>query len=429
MLELFLILSSLLIISIYTWQKISKRKLNRIFNEIAERLGLSFKSGNHNLEYQPTSKSNILVQIKTLKENKTYNLCINVIVNQYFPFNCRVIDKDKLSEIMKINKMDRILTGDLKFDDTFLINYTNEKLVLALLNSNIRNLILTIMKHLKDFKISENIISVCAQPNINNEEYSISNVDDEYITNILWMINSLIKLAEHLMNKYSIELLLTNAATDTNPFVRKRNLEILLNNCNSNKNNKKINDIINNALDDNNIEVRLFAAIHTGKKGLDYLHKLLESNRDDEKIKAIKIIILLKSKESIEPLTKLFSNISILDIKLEIIKAFKIIGDVGVNELLLEQLHSHNNLQLEIIQALGTCGKLNAVEPLFFIAKQINPITKAAARKSILNIQSRLGKEEKGGLSISNIANEEGALSMAIDTGEGALSVVEEKGE
>jgi len=91
--------------------------------------------------------------------------------------------------------------------------------------------------------------------------------------------------------------------------------------------------------------------------------------------------------------------------------------------LLQELVKDPQPLLYPIINALAVCGRINAVEKLFKLGKNsLNPFTQRRVKEAILRIQSRLGAVEKGWLSLSQLEEMEGALSLADLAGKGALS-------
>jgi hypothetical protein len=79
---------------------------------------------------------------------------------------------------------------------------------------------------------------------------------------------------------------------------------------------------------------------------------------------------------------------------------------------------------MNAVNALGTCGTREAVEPLLRLAKSsINPFTRNAVQKSIGQIQSRLGDVQNGWLSMDDLSEKDGALSVSDEAGVGSLSL------
>ncbi|MCP4134466.1 MAG: hypothetical protein GY754_26065 [bacterium] len=85
-------------------------------------------------------------------------------------------------------------------------------------------------------------------------------------------------------------------------------------------------------------------------------------------------------------------------------------------------------IQLHIIETLGRCGGIEQIEELHTLGKKsLNPIIKTAVRETIQQIQSRLGDVEKGWLSVEELTETDGGLSMANEAEKGSLSIHKKK--
>jgi hypothetical protein len=100
------------------------------------------------------------------------------------------------------------------------------------------------------------------------------------------------------------------------------------------------------------------------------------------------------------------------------------LGDPSAERVLLPRLESKvEPTRLAVIRALGHVGTAAAVEPLLPLAKGVlhSAELKSAVREAIERIQERLGGAEEGQLSIAEISDQQGALSLP--AGEGDLSM------
>lgn len=96
-----------------------------------------------------------------------------------------------------------------------------------------------------------------------------------------------------------------------------------------------------------------------------------------------------------------------------------------VNSFLIHQLDSSSGRLLSaIVKALGPCGKVDAVEPLMNIK---NPLISGAAKKAIIQIQSRLKEGEHGWLSLAGQQPDAGSLAISRQLKQGELSLKDEK--
>jgi HEAT repeat protein len=105
-----------------------------------------------------------------------------------------------------------------------------------------------------------------------------------------------------------------------------------------------------------------------------------------------------------------------------VVAALAQIGDAASEPALLRWLVATDSVPMKIgvARALAQVGTVAAVEPLLPLTKGLlsDGDLKRTARAAIDTIQARLGDVEAGRLSISELARQDGALSLATEGGE-----------
>jgi hypothetical protein len=190
--------------------------------------------------------------------------------------------------------------------------------------------------------------------------------------------------------------------------------------------------ILIGALKDPHIEVQVEAARYLGDRGMNHLLGIFESRNASTNIRLlIDIVQIFKEndfRKSIPVLKKVYLSDRGDALKIAILQALAAFGDEGHSFLLAELDKDHPpGLCIAVIEALGTWGRVEAVEKLCRIEElTLYSSVRQAATQAIARIQSRLGNVEKGWLSMAKFKDVDGALSVAPQPGDGALSAVEE---
>ncbi|MCP4132004.1 MAG: HEAT repeat domain-containing protein [bacterium] len=317
-----------------------------------------------------------------------------------------------------------IATGDEVFDETILLYTDSSVYVTALLNKKIRDQLLFIESVFDYVLITESFFLI-----------SINLSDRVQADLIVTYMKTMLSVHKDIIAKISTkDRLINNLCTEENTGVLQNTIRMLTANV-SRANvsiDKTVKDLLTEKLSHESLEIRFESAKYLKAKGEDHFPELLNSIDDYENPIIIDIISFLGDSmhaENIPVMKKILVNSDNRKVVIEIIKVFGKIGDEKLNSILLNNLKNPDySVRLELVKALGTCGKKDAVEQLYQIAGSTEmPDIKEAARKSIQQIQSRLGGGDKGWLSISKLSETDGALSVNDEAPEGALSMDSEE--
>jgi HEAT repeat protein len=181
------------------------------------------------------------------------------------------------------------------------------------------------------------------------------------------------------------------------------------------------------AMNDRSLPVMLEAVRILGEKGTAFLLDLLVNRKGLRHLEVIEIVEAVavgpKVPGAAGVLEKVFMKIRRPAVRKAILSAFTTLGDTSAGPFLAGQLDRFDSdILAGIIEALGTCGTVDAVGKLHAALNDtINPFARAEIEKSIASIQSRQGAD-RGWLSVSESAPLEGALSPG-GIEKGALSL------
>lgn len=337
-----------------------------------------------------------------------HSIAIHITHPDDFPYHLQISDRLMLD----YERSSLIQTSNEDFNRRIFISSLYTTGATALMDKSTRTIINSLYSLSNLFTLQGNRITV-------RFYYSIKNIIDiEYKTKKA--LRSTLDLIKRLTRKGNIkDLLSENALSDPDRIVRKRNLELLISHFNFEDLKETLEKVLKKALKDRDREIQYIAADHLGKEGLPYLYNLFNNVSSWDKpfrIKIITSIARIQGTASMSFLIEYYNTLDIKEYKIKIINLFEDYGDKQANNLLIEQLKEDidHDLKLAIIKALGRCGTLDAVEPLYQISKQIIilPSLKTAAKQSIARIQSHFGAGEKGWLSLTDADQSEGSLSL-----------------
>jgi hypothetical protein len=327
----------------------------------------------------------------------------------------RVEKESPLSKMKRVVGENDFIIGDHLFDDTMLITATNGMDILALMNDDVREKIKKTAGYCSTLEISNSWIKALVYP--------VSFPSPDFL---VWFINELAEISNNMTTPATVKnKLITNVQSDEEPEVRKNNLRALMSGF---RMDNEIKTMLKKALHDMDFSVQIEAAQHLDEEGMKHITSLLKDpvrlNKDDV-LKAMEIIGTEKYAVGIPHLIELYNNKNFFFCRPEILEAIKKIGDSVAAGFLLNELETaRSDVLIPIIEALGTCGGVDAVEPLYKAGKNsFNPAVRNAVQNSIGKIQARLGNVESGWLTMSDPRAEDGALSFAEDEGKGALRV------
>ncbi|MFC1850581.1 HEAT repeat domain-containing protein [candidate division CSSED10-310 bacterium] len=417
------------------------RKRN-IFAGLAESFGSSFtliKTPRHKicLKGELQRQSVMMFYDPTSKVQK-YPLLTIITPSEAFPLGISLCKVDSFSKALKSAGFHFLRTGDRWLDEIMFADGLSQ-LAIALFDSKSRRAI----KKLSDNN-HNNLFIENSQIKIETPHHLVKK---DYLERIIRLA---VGLSTHLIRPGSFrDLLMINFLRDDLELVKKRNLEVLVRYF---KQDPKVQTLLKQALTDNNVAVRIEAARGLGKIGIPYLEEIMLNDDEPHASQALSALRTIKNQhiipvlekalhrntlaqkaaqtlgelraeDSIEALLHLFHQTDPLT-KLTVIKACGDIGSAKANHFLLQQLEQ-TNLALIIfaLTALGKCGAVSTVEPLYnYKKKMTSRKLKVATRRAISAIQTRLGRSETGWLSMVHDEESQGALSLPTHPYEGALS-------
>lgn len=354
--------------------------------------------------------------------NISYSIRLNIntnsfeiFINHSLPVTGRInIKKESLISIIKkdFGKNDLIL-GDKKFDDQMLIKATYPYAMHALLQSQNRKIILNMNDLCDNFELSNSWLKIHLPINANSEM-------------IRRALNTGISVSNSLMRETDLKkMLIHNIFHDPLEEVRLNNLKALITHY---PKAREINQVLEDALQDTHITVQIEAAEHLKENGMRHLSALLQNSLSDKRlIQIIKILSKNKYQEAGPQLEILYAKKN-QDIQIEILKAFKSFQNNSLEPFLLDRLQDRNiNIAHHAIDALATCGTVNAMDTLYKLYTNA-PDSKTGKKSydAMAAIQARLGID-KGWLSVSDLDGPEGGLSITDHRKEGALSPVNDE--
>jgi HEAT repeat protein len=257
------------------------------------------------------------------------------------------------------------------------------------------------------------------------------------------------------------ERLSRNALADRNPRVRLRNLVLLQRRAPSSREAVETSRALMDFADPS---VRLAAAMHLGDEGLATIEALvnapdvdaalmsdalqhlianvpvtrvggilesaLDSHHEAVQHVAIQGITKLGHRGAIDRLVRVGDGDS-TRLTVTVATALAQLGDPRAEPALVRWLGRNNEaVCIAAARALGTIGTVAAVEPLLPHTKGLltDADLKRAAREAIEKIQSRLGDVEAGRLSLSEVAQRDGALSLSEEAGKLSMAPDESAG-
>jgi len=322
--------------------------------------------------------------------------------------------RDKFNHL--VGKQD-IQTGDPDFDDEMSLLATPLYLIPALMDEKTRRLILRLVDRGQQIEITQIKVKCLIKKTL------FPDMDEwKEIVDLLRSISS--KLARKRTLAYRFA---ENILKDPLEEVRINNIKALTQFA---PNAADTLETLRQALSDPCARVRIEAAKYLGDEGCAHLATMIARDRENlETLRLIEIIEGLNQKQPakyLELLKELYGmqRIDINPLRMMILEHYKKKGNESLQSFLLEQLgKERGDLDVYIIEALGTCGTVESVEKLLEYSdstwdREIRRTTKEA----VAAIQARLGNVEKGWLTIPKTGKSAGGLSITNNAGAGALS-------
>ena len=319
------------------------------------------------------------------------------------------------SKLKKGFGIEDCLTGDSNFDQKMLLLGNNEMELHSLLSHSVRKMIHYLTINSDEFVINSNYVSATKY----FKRKKFYNSVNEYVHSIVSFCKNL-----EFSSDYKIQII-KNTRTEKNSSVQKRNIEILATHFD---NNKEVRDIFKRLLGDPGTSVQITAAKNIPDTGMAHLVSLLQKKdyiSDEDLIEIIQSLNYYQYSKSVKAMEKAYKKTDSIAAKREILLALKKFQKESSSPFLIDELPKADpDLAVNLIEALGACGTVKAVEILHRYSKNTyGALIMNAVNKAIAQIQSRLGDVDKGWLSVEPISETDGALSISDEAGEGALSV------
>ena len=401
--------------------KQSRAVVNNAISDAAGDLGLKYRGG---FSFSQSSASGVIDGLKvtirpyTDTENRSgFSDLIRIYITHRINAGgiLRMTLENEFSFPLLANNLkgEDIQVGDAGLDRTFQIKGSSPLHVAALMNERMRKIILSLVGRSQMLVLTSTWFEIVLKYNgLKKEEIVVIARDALDVSRDMSREDDVrIRLMEIIRN-------------DSAPGVRASCIRHLMSHFPVDH---EITDLLEGALKDTDLSVRIEAARHLGFEGLELLANMLKEDKGMGNEDAVRIIRFMGEHRfagGIPVLKDIFTSGKDEIVLVEILKAFAAIGDTGLCSFLLTHLeHRNGDIREGVISALTTCGTVDAVEPLMKMAKSsINPLFRGDVQKTIASIQSRLGGADAGWLSVTETGGTDGALSMSRGVGEGALS-------
>ena len=317
-------------------------------------------------------------------------------------------------------RVTNILSGDTKFDETVYVTASAEYYVAALLSRTMRESIFDICKKTDFFEVLPSWMKASIKPPFSPHSKNIEVIGS--------YVKAITEISNNLTDEKGIrERLIENTLNDPHPVVRYNNLKHLVSKY---SHDADAIEAFRNSINDTDVKIQIMAARGLKKEGLKLLLTIIKKEESLPSEFILEIIDHLKEEryiQSIDVLKAVFSGRDKNHIKIAILQAFESFGVYTLSSYLIELLNNNDGeVRLSVIRALGACGDVNAVEPLYKMAEDsINPFLSNAIQKSIAKIQSRIGGAEKGWLTVDSLSEKDGGLSISDNADSGSLSIEE----
>ena len=357
--------------------------------------------------------SNTPVKI-TLKENS-------------FPLNAIAINDQKFSRDFNCFSLKR-LYPITSLKNAYYRNFKNfydNTDFLALLNSNVRQHLLLLKKNTDAILINNNKFQVGLNTSYDLLADKFYTDVTESVRKISKIINKILLLHAYLVNKINVKKrIIANFKNDPIQEFRLQCLDKLISHYMLDD---EVDSAIVDALSDEYLLVQITAAKNLGEKGLKHLLKILKKPEllPDEQIYDLLIFLDANDKSiSLKTLKLLLKHSRVDFVVAEILKMYQEKDDNGISSFLVEELkHKSSRIQRLLLDTIGTIGLIEDVESLKSLVRSY-PENEKYFANAIVQIQTRYGiKPEKGWLTLSEVSESEGALSINEGAEQGALSV------
>ncbi len=333
----------------------------------------------------------------------------------------KIYRESTFNQLQRKIGIDDFMIGDEAFDRAILLQTTRPYAMTALLSPVVRKSILNLSPLSNYFEISNSWFKV-----------SMNDGDAFNSQDLIVAIRSVATISRELTTRKDVKKMLAgNIISEPLPAVCLKNIEMAVTRFPVDE---ELAQALETRLDDPDLVIQIESARHLKEPGMRHLSSLLETSTwMDSTVQALIISILGNNshKASIPIFLDIYSQTDNRTVRIEILKAFRIFSDGALSPMLIDQLSSGDpDIVIHAIEALGTCGTVDAVEPLHAVfTKSSQPDYINAAQHAVASIQARLGNVERGWLSNAEYRDKEGALSTVNCAEEGSLSMEKIDGE
>jgi hypothetical protein len=308
--------------------------------------------------------------------------------------------------------------GDERFDREMLIQSTNAEFAYAFLNSEVRSIIMNLKYFGYSIEINEKSLNVVKKYSKNlTAEILIKQM--ELMIFISKKFNSIIDYKKEMM---------VNLYSERENEIKKKIFKTLLARYGTDND---IKGMLKKLLSDKSVETQVLAALNLREEGLEHLLSLIDRSTAFDHNLAVEMAKFYRNNDctfGVPVIIDLYYKSKSYNSRKEILLTLKHFKDESASSLLVEGMEADPfDLTIQFIEALGTCGTKDAIEPIYKKAKaSMNPFLRNAAQKAIAQIKSRITDGDTGWLSMYELSEEEGSLSISDEAGEGALSKSDE---
>lgn len=397
------------------FKKSSRKKTGNILDELSYLYDNTTGKRSHYYFYLKNGNSE---EIKINIHNSRF-LYLMLELQEEIPFTIIKIKEKAALHKRKIEKKYKILLKDTFYFD----HYTR-----------IRNIEQTDYIYLLSEKLQQiikYILSVSDIVYITNSKIIIAFNQNEKLHNILFfkkLFNYIQNFSLLLAKKTDlIQNILNNINYNSNPEIRKINLEALYDLC---MDEKTVRNVLLKTLKDRYWQPAITAAKLLGDEGHEYLVNFLNHPISFVKIEAINNIKYL-NKKSCRIMLNLLMHEEKKELKTAIFKMLTRLKDTGNYREIFNYLENYTNhieqdidFYISMIEYLRMCGQLSAVVILNRMKNHSSRAVKKAASRAVDEIKNNHNNDTDGWLTITEIPENSGSLSLH-ELHSGELSIQE----
>jgi len=408
------------------FNKFKKRKINLknfddmddFLNYFKNNLQMDIKNVHNDMELRKTDlislNLNHKFEISIVKNNDSLEQSFYAILD----FNHNIFhdgfSKVKILKNIEVNEslQENFHIGDTRFYENYITKFTGTPMTISLFDYEFRSKLNNISKFLLDFALSNNGIIA----KIDLKDINITVLDN--VINTIFSISNLICSNNNFTNR-----IMENIQNETNQLTLIRMIEVL----DKTKLSETQMHSLEGFLESQYLNVKIAVIPLFGEKGLDLAIKIIQkkeraTNKQIEKL--ISVILKSLNEKFLNELIISYHDLNNIELKTYLISNLKGFDNLIILKHLRILSKKERNLEILsfIIDKLGSLGLKDDVILLNNIkSNNKSVLISNKCTKSIFRIQSRIINKDPGMLSITEINNDEGNLSLAVK--EGMLSI------